>query len=197
MPVAIGARFAALSPIRLGARIGVGFTPEAYVRAANGIAQGFGAYDDSTAELIERATSNALYVSAQLLYRFGERSGFEVAAGYSLLSGQGQATNRLLLEAATGRSFPGLPGNSNAELRSTVHNFAVDVGYRFAIRERWQVAASIGLVKPIASSSSVDFARLNGPGEDAVSESIDEYLDETYKKYVYIPTVSVHAGYSF
>ena len=138
VPVALGGRVSILTPLRLGARVGVGYPPRGYVQAANAVAQGFGAYDDSTAELIENAASNALYLSAQALFRFGKRRGFEVAAGYALLSGSGQATNRLLLESVTGQSFPGLPGTSQAQVQSTIHNLAVDVGHRGLIREHWQ-----------------------------------------------------------
>jgi hypothetical protein len=197
VPVSIGGKISVFSPARIGIRVGAGFVPSGYVSLANNISLAFGAYNDATADLIRAAAANALYVSTQAVYRFGLRSGFEIALGYSYLSGSGRSATVTLIEAATGRSFPSAPGTSEAELHSSTHNLNFDVGYRWSIRDRWQLGVAVGLVKPFASSSGANIETLGPIANKVIDQAVDEYLSDMYRSYVYIPTVSVSVAYPF
>ncbi|MEZ4704886.1 MAG: hypothetical protein R3A11_06845 [Bdellovibrionota bacterium] len=197
IPVSLGAKVSAMSPLRVGLRTGVGFTPSGYVSIANSVAQSFGAYDDATASLIKAAASNAFYFSTQVVYRFGETQGFEIAAGYSLMSGAGNSSAVNVIEAATGRSFPSAPGTTPAHLQSTLHNLAVDIGYRWVVKDRLQIAGALGLVKPLGSSTSVSVQGAGPIVSQAIENAVDQYLNNIYQQYVYIPTISLGFSYVF
>lgn len=186
-------------PGRLIGQLEAGWMPKPYAYGINGLLQSYGVYPDVVADLIEEALKNSLVVRPSIGWRPFPKLGFEVLAGYTLLTLNGGISARQIIETVTSRQLPSDTANQ-IPLHSTLHNVHVELAWRFVFGERLVVRPSLQFLHCVASNSGIDVTPRARSGQrviDEVNQRLDGYLDGYYTRYVYAPLVGVSAGYRF
>ncbi len=177
----------------------LGYMPEGYGSAINGMMESFGVYDSAVGNLIDGALDGAVVVRGSVGWRPFESAGFEIWGGYTsiALSGSvsaddvsglvgGDFASQLAAELITG----------DVTLDSQLHNFHVGLGWRWVIVDHIVLRANLGYTQTVASSSSIEL-----PGQETAAALanpvVDKTLDGVFTDYVKLPTVGLSAGYRF
>ena len=116
-----------------------------------------------------------------------------------LITFGGSATAAQGLVAATGKMLPPSDAGANRAFAvdSTLQTADVEIGWSWHLPDRILLQAALGGVFTFAASSSVapDYAPKDPVAPRAFTDAAATYLDTTYTKYVFSPTVIVTVGY--
>ena len=199
VPLLVGAEATLELPSRLLFQTEIGWMPRPYVALINTSLVELGAYDDTTATLIESALGNSMIVRLSAGYRPFARAGFEVFAGYTLAVLGGGLSGREVIEAVSTRELPP-DADREIPLHSTTHSLHAGLAWRFLVNPRLVIRVSLSYFQTVASSSGIDVTARTQAGANAVAEidaEIDAYLDDIYTTYVKAPLVGVIAAYRY
>ena len=191
----------------------VGLMPRSYVALSNAVVMQLpNTYTEPTAELIEETIQNSVVWS--MVAGWSPRSiGFYTHVGYRLVTLGGGATAASLIEGITGQML----GDDDAaspdreplmiDAASTLHMLGLEIGWewpvlRFKSEESLILRASIGWSYTFRSSAvlDVDFAGRRPIAKEALKQlgvAGEEYLVDTFDRYVHPPTVSLALGYQW
>lgn len=192
-PVQVGGRAEIEIQGRLRAWTSLGVLPVPYVEAINAISQAVGGYDEATGDLIVAALSRSLVWRTHLGWRPWKTEGFTVDAGYGLATLGGDTRTSELAAVALGASIPTEAGN-RYDIDSTLHQFSVELGWRFLVWRGLSLRTSVGLAATVGSSTAVTPAT-SSPSSEQIARSLEAYLDDVYTRYVHFPYVGLEVGY--
>jgi hypothetical protein len=195
-PVAIAGRSVFTLPYGVQASVGVGFMPQGYTKVINATLVAAGAYERQTADLIEHAVGNSLYGEVRLGWDMGEPGGFFCAVGYSVMAFGGSVTAVALFESATGKTFSPLRSGPGLPLSTTVHNLSAQAGYEFELGQGFSAVTSVGLLKTVAASTTLDVSTRGILVQRAQAE-ISTYVNDTFVSYVVTPSLGLFVRYTF
>lgn len=199
VPMQVGGRFGLELPERVRVGLTLGVLPEGYVQLIDAILVGAGAFDAQTGDLIEAALRSSLVVRARVGWHPVADEGFYFDVGYTLATLGGGIGGQTLIAAVTGRDAPEADGLGRLEydVASTLHMLDLEIGWRFALDERWSLRVALGFAGTVASSTTVapTYRPLRPEEVAAFTASAEAYLDDIYTGYVHAPTVSVALGY--
>ncbi len=201
-PLDVGVRVVAEGPGRLRLSSSAGWMPPAYLGAINAVATGAGWYDETTADLISVALDNALVFREHLGWRPFPSLGASVEAGVGIAALGGAPTVAGLLGAATGREFPVDQGATPYELSATVVMIDVVLGWEGVIADHLVIRGDVGGAFTVGANVNAERV---GEARFALGESLLEqveveselYLEETIRRYVHSPTLSLAVGWRF
>jgi hypothetical protein len=197
-PLFMGGQLSLELPGRLLLQGDIGYMPEFYGSAINGMMQSFGGYEPTTAALIDAALDGAVVARASLGWRPFASAGFEFSAGYTSITLDGDVSPEDVAGVVQGE-FASEIANSleqDISLSSQLHNFHVALGWRWVAFDHLLIRANVGYTQTLASSSSVEIPD-NATAERLANERIDDVLDPIYTTYAKLPTIGLGAGYRF
>lgn len=199
VPLSLGGRVGVEFPGRFRLASTLGVMPEAYISGINSVLVDANVYSQSTADLIRSTLKSSLVWRLHAGLRPFENYGFHVEAGYGLVTLGGGATAAEIISGTTGTALnDGAGSGKTFSVASTLHMFDVELGWEW-FWGRIHVRAAIGGAFTLSSSSSVTanykptFPRIT----EAFAVSTENYLNDTFQRYVHTPTVSLTLGYSF
>ena len=208
--VNIGAQIRIEGPYRIRGSLGLGFLPGGYLNIINSISTGFGWYDELTADLIAAALKNSLIFHPRIGWRPIPKAGFHFDGGWMIAALGGSLTGAETVAVLTGEELADTPENAIAEIgvNATDHMLTVDVGYEVVVKERLVMDFTLGGAFSVVATSKLEGVTSDsnrpGPGQQLVSGVSEEltaageqYLNETFTKYVHTPTVGIMVGYRF
>ncbi|MCA9654802.1 MAG: hypothetical protein KC501_33105, partial [Myxococcales bacterium] len=200
-PVEIGARISAELPHRLQLSTALGGLPGGYVDVINAVVVSAGGYDQTTAEVIRGALSSSLVWRTHFGWRPLRRYGLYFQAGYGLVALGGDATGGDVVALLTGNDALVGTGPDVVELRSTLHMIDAEIGYQLLFAKgHVSLRAALGFAGTVGAHTRAEATR-GGPRIrpmlDAAADELAAYLDDTYRRYVFTPVVTVGVGYRF
>jgi hypothetical protein len=172
--------------------------PNAYVELINATATGFDWYNEATATLVEAAVDRSFVFRLSAGFRPFEEHGFELWAGYTLVTAGGGIAGSELIEEASGQ----MVDRAGAELpvSSTLHALHGSLGWRWLVKEHYLFRVGIGWVHTVASKTNIgrdDVGREGGAVERALAAAESYMDDDVFGAYGFSATARVTAGYRF
>lgn len=201
VPLHVGAAVRAELPARVRVGASLGVLPGPYVDLINSVAVEAGAYDEDTARLIRKSLTRSLVARATAGWRPFAHRGFYVEGGYTWISLGGNVAGEDLITLATGVEPPGaLAGDREYDVQSTLHLAGAEAGWEWRLRARPIVLrTSIGFATTIAAQSTVEprYDPLAPALVERFTDETEDYLDETYRRYVHLPVLALSASWAF
>jgi hypothetical protein len=200
-PLSLGGRLGVESPWRLRLSTSLGYLPPAYLRLANDVAVGMGAYERRVADLIEDSLKNSLVWRTHVGWRPFPGAGFYVEGGYGMVALGGESNPEEVLVSLTDLTPPAGEEVLNRvyRVRSVLHMLDVELGWRWGLGSGWTARTALGAAFTLDSNSHVEpqFEPSNPVLVSLFSRLAEGYLDRTFEKYVKLPVVSFSIGYAF
>ena len=197
-PTSVGLRGTVELPGRLRLSLGGGVLPDPYLASIHGVATGAGWYSDELATLIDTALTRAWVLRSQVGWRPWEDRGFVASGGVQqVLAVGGEAVAE---EVKAGFRAAAADG-SDYFPRSRLTLLTVDVGHEWILQERLVLRATLGGAFTLGASTKAEelakaeapFDRLRAAGRGL----LEDYLDDTYTRYVHTPSLGVEIGWRF
>ncbi|MDQ3034288.1 MAG: hypothetical protein M3Y87_17910 [Myxococcota bacterium] len=192
-PISLGVEANLRLPLGILVRTHFGFMPEPYIGVINGVATGLGAYDSSVAALVDRSGANAFVMRLSGGIRPVPGYGFEILAGYTMISASARASVRDF-EQATGQSMPGM---ESVGIAATLHAFHVELGWSALVWDHLVIRGSIGWMHTLASDARVDTTDDMRRRAGGRIEDIETDVREALTSYGFSPEVRIGVGYQF
>lgn len=201
-PLLMGGAATLELPYRLLLRGDVGVLPGPYADAADSILVGAGAYDPGASDLVRDVLGGSLVTRVSGGWRPFPAHGFEVLAGYTLVSMTGEARTRDAIEAAVDVELPATVGTDPLTVDSTVHGIHATLGWRWIVAEHLTLGASLGYLHGVGAASEIEVpasvARIAGAGTTSTATTIAENrLDDMLRRHVRVPVLGASVGYRF
>lgn len=201
-PLLMGGAATLELPYRLLVRGDVGVLPGPYADAADSILVGAGAYEPGASDLVRDVLGGSLVTRVSGGWRPFPAHGFEVLAGYTLVSMSGEARTRDAIEAAVDVELPRTVGNDALTVDSTVHGVHATLGWRWIVAEHLTLGASLGYLHGVGAASAIEVpasvTRIAGAGTTSTATTIAENrLDDLLRAHVRLPVVGASVGYRF
>jgi hypothetical protein len=193
-------------PHRVRASLGVGLMPGPYLDIIQGMAVGFGWYDQVTADLIDAALQGSLLIHPEVGWRPLPKAGFHFDGGYSVAALGGAVTGSEALEALTGTELKDRDGqDAVVELTAgaTDHMLTVRLGWEFVIAKRLVIDPSLGGAFTVGAGANIETdlgsSRFGGAVDNlsSFSSAGEAELVKLLKQYVHTPFVGVSVAYRF
>jgi hypothetical protein len=204
-PISMGAFVGLETPGRLLFQLGAGVMPGPYASTIDSILVGVGAYDTTVSTFIKNALSNSFVLRASAGWRPFADHGFEMMAGYTLITlggaaAEGDIVNAVLAEAGSSQRVAAGSG-AMVPLGATMHNVHVSLGWRWLLADdHLVVRASISYLQCLSSSFSVKLPDGAGGGtamETTVNQDVNAYLSPYFSRYGKAPLAGLSAAYRF
>ncbi|MBX3723209.1 MAG: hypothetical protein KF713_15305 [Turneriella sp.] len=198
LPLSLGSRLGIEFPGRWRAATSLGFLPEGYIRTLNTLLVNNGAYNQSTADLIQSTLKSSLVWRLHVGYRPFANYGFHIEAGYGLVTLGGSATASEIISGVSGTALPANDAGKSFNVSSTLYMLNLELGWEWFWHDLY-FRVSLGGSFTAAASTSVKanytptFPRLT----ETFATSTQNYLNSIYTSYVHTPTVSLTVGYRF
>ena len=197
-PASLGLRGTVELPGRLRLSLGGGILPDSYLASIQGVATGAGWYSEELATLIDTALTRAYVVHPQVGWRPWEARGYFFAGGVQRVFAAGGEAVAAQVQAGVEAASDNPP---DYFLKSRLTMATIELGHEWIIKERFVVRASLGGLFTLGASTTAEalaeegtpFARARAAGRGV----LEDYLDETYTRYVHTPTLGVEAGWRF
>ena len=179
----------------------VGYMPELYVALINEVVQLFPyGYDDTVGNVIEQTLKHSLVWRTHVGWAFAK--GWYIDVGYGLGTLGGGATAAELLAVAAGRDVPNIEGFTLVTVGSTLHMIDAEIGWKGLIFDKWTLRTAIGFAGTLSASAAVDsLVPFRDPDRQAAAAEFEtfseDYLVDTYTRYVFAPVLTVAVGYRF
>lgn len=199
-PLQAGLRVAWEGPHRIRASTSVGVLPPPYLDVINEAAIAAGAYDEETARLVKRSLESSLVVRVHAGWRPLRGRGFYVDGGFGLVTLGGSATGEDLLALSTGLAPPsGFGSDRRYDVASSLHMLDLEAGWEWHPARRLQVRTALGFSTTINATTRIEprFQPLAPALVEGFTRDSEQYLDETFEKYVHLPLLTVAAGWRF
>lgn len=199
-PIQVGGRLWVEVPYRLRFAATFGYLPGPYVDTINAFLVAVKAYDQETANLIKAALSQSLIVRLHGGWRPFRRRGAYFELGYGLAALGGGLTGSQAIAAVTGTAPPSDPNESRGyDVKSILHLLDIELGWQWPVWRGLTFRVALGAALTVWSNTTVTprfQPRLPGLQEQFTSAAA-QYLDNTYRSYVFTPTVSFAVGWRF
>jgi hypothetical protein len=213
-PVAVGGQLTLEVPYGFRLTASAGALIQPYVDVVNGVIVAAGGYDERTAGVVSDTLGNALVWNVHVAWRPFGRAGFYIAGGYRQVTLGGAVDPVEVVEIATGQSPPAEVRallQSAYQVTSTLHMVDVELGWELVIARRLTLRFALGAALTARAHTEVEQVSVDVPSQyqGVVSQAtvdgitaearqvVADYLDATYERYVFTPTVSVGLGYRF
>ncbi|TNE44546.1 MAG: hypothetical protein EP343_30155 [Deltaproteobacteria bacterium] len=200
VPILIGGHIALEMPYGFRISTTLGVLPPFYVDMVNAIVVASGGYNQETADLIKRSLSSALVWRLHVGWRPSPYAGFYIEVGYGLVTLGGQAASEDIIRSA----IPSLPvgfntGRANWDVASSLHMIDAELGWRWSLlNNHMTIRISLGFAGTLGSNTT---AKPDAPfgftNPDIYGRAIARYLDQTYRSYIFSPTLGFAMGYRF
>lgn len=192
LPLDVAARFWVEGPFRLHLDTSMGWLPTAYVEAANAALVAADAFDQATADLVAGSLGSSMVWRTHFGWRPVDGCGFYFTAGYGLVVLGGTTTTIDAFIAVTHQERP--PWNSaQYGTMSVLHMVDAELGWYWLLwEERISLRVALGFAGTVWSSTSVS---PTAPSE--ITGEIAARLDEVYRTYLFLPVLSLAAGWNF
>jgi hypothetical protein len=201
-PISMGGYLGAELPGRLLLQVGAGVMPGAYSGAINGVLTSVGAYDGTVGTFIQNALSNAFVLRLSGGWRPFADHGFEILAGYTLMTLGGSTTEgdviyAVLTEAGASQRVTAGSG-ATIPLSATLHNVHVTLGWRWLLADdHLVIRASLSYLQCLAADVGVSLPSQGQAMETAVNQQLNALVAPYFTQYVKTPLVGLSAGYRF
>jgi len=201
-PLDIAARFLARSPRGLRGSFSMGYLPQAYVRAINGVVVGAGGYDQATAEVVRAALEQSIVLRSHFGWSPFRTWGPYAEAGYGFLSLGGSATTGEVLAQLTNQPFPPAAASAmptNFAVDAVLHQIDLEVGWDFPLSEALELRAGLGVAFTVAADADIEpeYETLPTFPVEPFTRYAEEYLEYLFKNYGHLPVASMSLGYRF
>ncbi len=200
VPILIGGHIALEMPYGFRMSTTLGVLPPFYVDMVNAIVVASGGYNQETADLIKNSLSSALVWRLHVGWRPSPHAGFYIEVGYGLVTLGGQAASGDIIRSAV----PTLPsgfntGRANWNVASNLHMIDAELGWRWSLlNNHMTIRISLGFAGTLGSNTTAQpDAPFGFTNPDIYGRAIARYLDETYRSYIFTPTVGFAMGYRF
>ncbi len=214
-PVSVGARALLEHPAsRVRLNTGVGWMPGSYVDGINAFVIAVDGYKQETADLIEASLKDSMVWHVSLGWKPAPRAGFYTDIGYRFVGFGGGLAASTVISKAIGVPLPSEEGSGdfNAyDVSTSVHMAMAEVGWLWAVGERWTLRAGLGATTAFGAEAVVDLDEdQEGFWDQSAAAglsffdwlfdfqgSAEDHLEETLHKHMHAPVVSVALGYRF
>lgn len=193
IPISLGLEANLALPLGLLLRAHFGFVPEPYVGLINDVGTGIGAYDAEVAQLVDESGGNAFVMRLSGGIRPAPGYGFEILAGYTMISGNADVTVRAF-EQATGQTLPGM---SSIRVGATLHCFHVEMGWSALVWDHLVIRGSLGWVHTLGAEGRVDVPDELRNRAGGRIEEIETDVREALTSYGFSPELRIAIGYRF
>jgi len=201
MPVQVGGRIGVEMPHGLRASTAIGYLPGPYVDLINAVVVAAGGYDQDTADLVRHSLERSLVWRLHVGWRPWSELGLTFEFGYGLITLGGGVTGEELIVVAAGVEPPMAEptGQRSYTVSSTLHQFDVEIGWRWVFWEHLVLRTAIGFAGTVAAATRVDpdYRPLAPRATALFTSEAEAYLDGIYTDYVFTPVVSISLGYRF
>lgn len=174
---------------RLRLTAAVGAMPSSYARLVNSAVSGAGAYDSRVANALDETMTSSFAWNVHAGFRPFEDHGLLLELGYAsaTIAASGDA------QSLVSGGFANPTGiDTTFKLSSHLQMVDLRIGWEWVIEDHLLIQASGGLSRVVGASSSLDSAL----AQNALGTSTAD-LDSAFRRYGYIPTVSLAVGYRF
>lgn len=201
-PLDVGARVAVELPYRLRLSTSLGFMPQPYSNTINSFLVDLNVYDAQVGTLITTALSHSFVWRTHLGWRPFASLGLYIDAGYGLVSlGGGLSSQDAVQAGTTARAQASATSSSNElNINSTLHMIDVEIGYGFVFWRHFVVRVALGGAFTVGASTSITSTRAatqNSRAFQTFAAAAADYLNGTYKSYVFSPVATLALGYRF
>lgn len=202
-PIAVGAIARVEGPYRLRATTSVGVLPGPYVDAINGVLVAAEVYDDTTAKIIRATLQTSLVWRTHVGWRPWAHRGFHFEVGYGLVTLGGGLTSQELLTAVTGMAPPEMMMSSQQvafSAEATLHMLDLVLGWEWTFyRDHLVLRAALGFAGTVASTTHIrpDFTPRRPMAVAQLTKAGEDYLNDVFTSYVFVPTFTVGASWRF
>jgi hypothetical protein len=201
LPVDVGPRLTAESPWGLRASTSFGVFTPAYLRIINSAVVAADVYGRDKAEVLEHALDPSLVWRLHLGWRPPGAMGLFFAFGYGVVHLTGLITqwDLYVLDLT-----PLPPARQNLprydfSVTTTLHMLNFEVGWEQVFLRHLVVRLAVGLAATVGTSASLE-PNFDGVVAERAAVFCDEFegdLEDTLRKYGFLPTLSVALGYRF
>jgi len=197
-PVAFGARASLRFPLGIETTLGIGYMPGWFVDGINKTMVSLDAYDLNTADLIRESLQNSLVIDFILGFDLFEPGGFFFDFGFSMITLGGSVSATSLIYQATGvdlSNYPNLlPVKNEIPVSTTLYSVSGHLGYQFYLTDSFSLSLAAGVIKAVGSYTEAEF-KVPSVQTRELQQKLNDYMQETYKKYVVSPTLTIMFGY--
>ncbi len=202
VPLSFGPELHVQLPAGILAQIHLGWMPEVYSQALTDGLENAGVYDATIGGLVDGSFEGATTWRLGLGYRPFADYGLELGIGYVHVAMEGATSTTEVMAlvppelAAEIAEVTSRTDDVQVNLDSSLHHLMLNVGWRWLIAERFTIAANVGYLQAVGTSSELEieaFPRLS----NLATPIVDEVLHEHYMRYVKIPVVGLGVGYRF
>jgi hypothetical protein len=194
-----------LRPSRILLQADVGYMPKTYSDAIIDVLEQFHAIDGPEDALLKTAIQSSFVMRLAAGWRPFASRGFEVLAGYMLVTAGGGVTTSGVVNtflASKGAPIQAPPGPGfDVPLQTTLHTIELTFAWRFLLLDgHLAIVPSLSYLQCVASSTSVTLDAVDPIQRTALSGAngaIQGYLDPYYRTYVKIPVVGLTMAYGF
>jgi hypothetical protein len=174
---------------RLRLTAAVGALPSSYARLVNSAVSGAGAYDSRVANALDETMTSGFAWNAHLGFRPFADHGLLLEVGYASATFAASGDAQSLVSGGFSS-----PAGVDTSFKLSSHLQMVDlrVGWEWVVADHMLIQASGGLSRVVGASTSLDSAL----AQNALGTSTAD-LDSAFRRYGYIPTVSLAVGYRF
>ncbi len=201
-PIDVGARFLARSPKGLRGSFSMGYMPQSYVRAINGVVISAGGYDRATGDIIEAALQSSVVLRAHFGWSPFREWGPYAEVGYGFLSLGGSATGGAGLAELINQPLP--PAAVTAmpttfAVDAVLHQVDLEVGWDFPLSRHLELRGALGAALTVAADTSIEpeYETLPTFPVEPFTRYAEDYLEYIFKNYGHVPVASVSLGYRF
>ena len=190
-------------PAGLQLSTSVGHLLSAYVEVINGIARGFDAYEEETADLVLASWKDALVWRLHLGWRPFEDLGFYVEAGYGFVT-LGSVVNggdlvTVLEDEVRAQIDEEVLEYARYDLDSMLHMIDIEAGWRWVFEDGWYLRVALGFAGTIAGQTDIApaFGAAENEQDALVAQGVKTHLNAIYRAHVHTPVVSAALGIRF
>jgi len=198
LPLGLGAAVTFEGPFGFRAGLGVGATPSAFISLGMEATRQPGTYSNAQATTVLDALEDPLYMRISFALCPPDWSGFYFGVGYGFL----RAAASLKAGNVPRDMWPSIAGlneNTYAGLAVVSHHVTADIGWEFALTDRWRLRATVGGIFTFAADSTLSVNNLTKVTSEAeqqrqITEAEDQ-ISAAVVQYGSIPSVTLALSY--
>jgi hypothetical protein len=213
-PIQVGGQLTLEVPYGLRVSVSAGAFIRPYADLINDTIVASGGYDQRTADVISATLGDSIVWNVHLGWRPFRAAGFYIATGYRQVILAGRVDPADVVEIATGQTIPQAQRDlleRSYAVTSTLHMVDVELGWELVFVRRLILRFGLGAALTVGARTEIPRVRSDVPSEyeglvdqTLVDEEIDrvrlqagDHLDSIYRRYVFVPTISIGIGYRF
>ena len=198
VPLQTGGRVNVELPSNVYIHTTLGGMPEAYIGLVNQAVVDLGGYSPDTGSVVTSTLKDSLVWRMHAGWTPSPSEGIYVSFGYTLVTLGGGVSGEKLLNLATEETLDDASAAHVYSVDSTLHMLDAEIGWRVTLLGTYTFRVAAGFSGTVNATTRVapKFAPIGDTATkaSAFTRSVGAFLDDTYQRNVFTPTLSLAFG---